>query len=330
MKPATEMVLILGITGLILIGIECASRTLILPKSKIERRTEAEFNEAVAINEHGKHRTLLLLGNSLLGKGIEMPMLSSMLPADWKAKRILVEDTAYYDWYYGMHNLFLKGSRPDVVVLMLSIKQLTSNSIRGEYSAYRMMDFLDLPNLAADLHMHPTAASGLLVGNLSAFYGTRVEIRKKVLDLLIPDFSGLTKLLVSSQVTSGSEKFAAEELRSRFGKLRELSEQKSIPIAVLIAPESGLRDEILKKVCVVAADANFNVLVPVKPDELSTADYSDGFHLNAGGAAKFTKSFGEMLRCHLPGESLFMEHHYPVCPEIMGESGHRRTALSRD
>lgn len=330
MKPATEMVLILGIIGLTLIGIECASRTLILPRSKIERRTEAEFNEAVAIKGHGKHRTLLLLGNSLLGKGIEMPMLSAMLPADWRVKRVLVEDTAYYDWYYGLQNIFSKGSSPDAVVLMLSIKQLTSNSVRGEYSAYRMMDFLDLPDLAADLQMHPTAASGLLVGNLSAFYGTRVEIRKKVLDLLMPDFSGLTKLLVSSPVTSGNEKFATEELRSRFGKLRKLSALKSIPIAVLIAPESEMRDEILRKICVVAADANFSVLVPVKPDEMSTADYSDGFHLNAGGAAKFTKSFGEMLRYHLPNESLFMEHHYPACPEIGGESVRRMSDLSRD
>jgi hypothetical protein len=302
MKPATEMVLLLGIAGLMLIGIEGATRTLILPKSKIETRTEAEFNTVTAIRSNSKNHTLILLGNSLLGKGVEMDTLGAMLPTGWKAKRLLVEDTSFYDWYYGMQHLFSSGSRPDAVILMLSIKQLTSNSIRGEYSAYRMMSFMDLPILATDLQMHPTAASGLLVGNLSAFYGTRVEVRKQVLGLLMPDFADLTRLLIRMKSAGDKEELPDEKLRKRFEKLKQLSKSQSIPIALLIAPEFGLRYETLLTASKVAAKISFDVLTPVKPGEMRQNDFSDGFHLNPNGAAKFTEALAETLRCYLASD----------------------------
>lgn len=302
MKPATEIVLLLGITSFLLIGIEGTTRTLILPKSNIESRTKAEFNAAAAIRSNGKNHTLLLLGNSLLGQGVEMHELGAMLPPGWKVRRLLVEDTSFYDWYYGMRNLFSNESHPDAVVLMLSIKQITSESVRGEYSAYRLMRFMDLPELASNLQLHPTAASGLLVGNLSAFYGTRVEIRKQVLRLLIPDFAQLTRLIIPSQSVGKNEELLGEKLRMRFDKLKQLSDSKSIRMAILIAPESGLRNETLKAACSIAAKVGFDVLAPVRPEELGINDFSDGFHLNGKGAAKFTKAFAETLRSYLAKE----------------------------
>jgi hypothetical protein len=277
---------------------------MILPRSKIETRTEAEFNAAAAIRNNGENHTLLLLGNSLLGKGVDLHALDTMLPPGWQAKRLLVEDTSFYDWYYGMRHLFSIGSCPDEVVLMLSIKQLTSKSIRGEYSANRLLSFVDLPDLATDLQLHPTAASGQMVGNISDFYGTRVEIRKQVLGRLIPDLGNLTKLLIPTRSTSKNEELDRGELRTRFEKLKQLSGLKSIRITLIIAPESELNAETLKTVCNVASSVDFDILAPLKTGEFSKNDFSDSFHMNRNGAAKFTKAFAEALRCYLANEDL--------------------------
>jgi hypothetical protein len=298
-KPAIEIVLLLCIVGAILVGIESATRILILPKSKIERRTKTELDAAAAIRNNGTNHTLLLLGNSLLGQGVEMQTLSAMLPPGWNAKRLLIEDTGFYDWYFGMRHLFSIGSHPDTVVLMLSVKQLTSTGVRGEYFASRLMNLQDLPDIRSDLQLHLTATTGLLTGNLSAFYGTRVEIRKQVLGLLIPDLVNLTKLLVPSRSAIKDEALLGKELRLRFIKLRQLSLANSIRMAVLIAPESGLRDETLKIALGIAVDSKLDVLVPLRPGKLNRDDFSDGFHLNAVGAAKFTKALAEVLQCYL-------------------------------
>jgi hypothetical protein len=300
LRSRGEIACLLLITAFILIAVECAARVLILPKSKIECRIESELNSALSTHHTGKNHTVLILGNSLLGKGVDMDALKASLPLEWKAKRLFIEDTNYYDWYYGMKRLFSGGSQPDAIVLMLGINQLVKTSVRSEYFAHRLLQLHDLPNIAHDVQLHPTATFGLFTGNLSSFYGTRVEIRKQVLGLLLPDFANLTQHLTPSRTPNHQAEAFEKELRPRFAKLKQLNRSSSIPIALLIAPEPGLSNELLQTVQRVGSDMDIAILVPLKPDNISVDDFSDGFHLNANGATKFTTALANILKCYLP------------------------------
>jgi hypothetical protein len=301
-KPAVEIGLLIVIMVIITIGIEATTRRFILPKSRIESRTAAEYKAAAAIKSSGESRTLLLLGNSLLGQGVEMNMLETLLPPGWKAKRLLIEDTSFFDWYYGMRRLFSIGSDPDAIALMLSVRQLTSSKLRGEYSAYHLLNRADLPELGSVTQMHPTAVSNLFFGNVSAFYGTRVEIRKQVLGLLIPDFADITKLIIPAQSPGIEESLLERKLHTRFLMLRKLAESKSIKLALIVAPESRLRNDTLNDVWNAAGASTLDVLVPIKPDMIIQSEFSDGFHLNKKGATRFTRALALELRPYLSGD----------------------------
>jgi hypothetical protein len=299
LKPPTEIVALLLLFTSLLMLIECTTRIFILPKSSIERRTELEYNAASAIRRNNQQHTLLLLGNSLLGDGILMHSLGSKLPSSWKLQRLLIEDTAYYDWYYGMQRLFLSGSHPDTVILMLSIRQFTSIGVRGEYFARHLLNLHDIPDISRNLQLHPTTTAGLVVGNLSSFYGTRVEIRKQILGLLIPDLSSFTRLIIPTRSTPMDETHFRDDLQLRFHNLKQLADSHSIRIAVLIAPESNLKNAMLDIALDAAFNAKLDALAPFKPNQYSRNDFSDGFHLNATGAAKFTNALAETLQCYL-------------------------------
>ena len=85
-----------------------------------------------------RHRTasdgrthVLVVGNSLLDEDVRFDRLHDALAARWDARRFVVEQTFYYDWYYGLKRLYREGARPDVVVLMLSHETVASHRDRG-------------------------------------------------------------------------------------------------------------------------------------------------------------------------------------------------------
>jgi len=53
-----------------------------------------------------------MLGNSLLLEGVEFPGLSRDLRPEIEARRFVVDNTSYLDWYYGIRSLLRRGARP--------------------------------------------------------------------------------------------------------------------------------------------------------------------------------------------------------------------------
>jgi len=53
----------------------------------------------------------------LLLHGVEMERLRALTSSTMRISPILLEQTGYYDWLYGLQRLFHHGARPDVVVL---------------------------------------------------------------------------------------------------------------------------------------------------------------------------------------------------------------------
>ena len=85
-----------------------------------------------------------MLGNSLLNAGIRFDEAHALLLPEIDARRLMVFDTTYYDWYYGIRRLYAEGVRPDVVILVLTPRQLTISKIRGNYFAYHLMRMADV------------------------------------------------------------------------------------------------------------------------------------------------------------------------------------------
>ncbi len=268
--------------------------------SRIERRTAAEMRAALGVRPgaaSGRSASILIAGNSLLDKGVNFPALARALGANVDARRLVVEQTAYLDWYYGLRRLFRAGSRPDVAVLKLNAAQLLSGAIRGDYTASRLMSAGDIWRAARDAGFSPTQAFSLWFAHYSLFYGTREEMRKWLLWEVMPGIEELHTHLAtfSAPVLTAAEVEAKGA--PRLQALRSLADNYGVRF-LLLAPAvpSGDATEALIRA---GRLAHVEVLAPSTDCDISPTDFSDGLHMNEAGAAKYTTSLAFQLRSAL-------------------------------
>jgi hypothetical protein len=264
--------------------------------SRIESRTRSELTGASQLRRaDGGSRKLLLAGNSLLLEGVNFPSLTRALEPDIEARRVIVEQTVYLDWYYGLKKLLAQGSRPHVIALSLSPAQLLSNGFRGDYSAGRLFRTQDLFGLAREASLSPTEAASLYISSFSSFYSSRSEIRAWLLGQLVPGMQQLRPHLArfTPQATG------ADEIRHvappRLEKLRLLAETHGADF-VLLAPAVRGSGEQIAALVEAGRAARVRVLVPVVPNDIPASGFSDGFHLNAAGAERYTAALVTVLK----------------------------------
>lgn len=290
---------------------EVAARVGLDRASRIQRRMVQEYREARGIGHdqvRGHH--LLMVGNSLLDEGVQFDRLRAALEARFDARRFMVEQTVYYDWYYALRRLFREGARPDVVVVMLGTGHWLSPNIRGDYSAQYLMSGADLPLVARDLHLHPTQATGLLFAGVSKFWGARVEMRNFVLGRFMPD---LGRLMTFTSAVDRRPLVTADiepVLRTRIARMREVTDRYGSALVVVVAPVLDPNDGSTALVDAARAE-RVPVLNPVTSGSLSASLYRDGFHLNEEGAQLFTDRLipalsGELAR-HTEGGTRRLE-----------------------
>ena len=164
--------------------------------SKIQRRMVDEYRMArtIGIGPAGGRTHVLFVGNSLLDEDVRFDRLQDAVAPQWDARRFVVEQTFYYDWYYGLKRLFAEGARPDIVVLMLSTRQWVRTEMRGDYSAYYLLSTRDVADAARDLNLSATQTSSLAFANISKFWAARAEMRNFVIGHLMPDLGRLMEL----------------------------------------------------------------------------------------------------------------------------------------
>src|SRR3954464_15249364 len=153
------------LAGCVAIGlmVEGGARVGFHVASKIQRRFVTEYQRASEITAGDARKHVLLVGNSLMLEGVAFDRLRDALAAQqWDARRLVLERTFYYDWYYGLKRLLESGAQPDVVVLMLSTRQWLSPEIRGEFSAHYLMGAGDVLQLSRELGWHPTKSTNMM------------------------------------------------------------------------------------------------------------------------------------------------------------------------
>jgi hypothetical protein len=279
------------VAALFLGVVEAASRVGLPRISKIYARIADEYRGAVMLRPAPAvtQRRILFVGNSLLNFALKFDQVKPALEPGWDARRLMIEQTSFYDWYYGLRRLFAEGSRPEVVVLTLTPRQVVNDETRGERFAHEQMLLSDLPEVAQVLQLHPTNTAGMAFAHLSSFYGNRSELRKVLLGRLMPGLPTLTQRMTLPPVAPLSDAAVLDRGGERLRLIREMTEAQGARLILVVPPTLNKQDGAQALVRAGKA-AGVTVLVPVASGSLPPEMFWDGYHLGEEGAQRFTSS----------------------------------------
>jgi len=286
-----------------LASLELLFRVGVQRVSRIEQRVVREYKSVL---ESGRRpssaKQVIILGNSLLESGLQFEVARNALLTCIDARRLVVENTNYHDWYFGLRGLFDEGSRPNAVVLVMTPRQFVGSTVRGPYFAYHLMRTADLPLVVKELKLSNTEASNLAFANASAFFGLSAEVRKWIAGVIFPDLPGLMNLATRPRYQPLIEELVYSTSLVRFQELLELTNQYHSRFILIVPPTDDGRVMAggYSAIRRAGVAAGVSVLIPVHPDSLLPEHYSDsGLHLNVRGAEVFTRCFVESLRREL-------------------------------
>lgn len=273
--------------------LEVVTRTKFTRISRVQRRIENDKRAALGLKQTASDgaKTFLLFGNSLLVHGVEPDKLHKEMAPRYYSAVLGIENTQYLDWYFGLRRFLAEGSRPSVIVLSLTTRQLISRGIDGEYFAYQMMQERDILRVKTAAHLDTTMTSNLFFANRSAWLGSRSMIRNWLLGELMPSVDQLTAYLPEKASQLPSDEVVIQQSLERLQAIQEVCRNYGARFIFVLPPVRGVSD-LEGTLRTTAASAGITVLVPYRGGEMPAAYFSDGFHLNAQGAALYTERLG--------------------------------------
>ena len=298
--PARAIVLLLVAIAVYFLMLEFFAREFLPRISADQGRIMTDGRAALSVRptDTTGARTILLVGNSLLVRGIDRQQLGALMGSDYHVTLFPVENTTYLDWFYGLRRLLAGGARPSVVVLCISAKHLLSDATDGEGFAYLLMQLRDLPDVARDTHLNMMTASAYFFANVSAWLGTRSTFRDGLMLRWLPGALLLAPRLsvVGPQWVANTE--SEQRAVERLSSLRALAAQYHAKFIWLLPPTLYTQD-LGPALAAAAAREQLSVLLPSKPGTLPSSAFADGFHLNPAGAAQYTPLAVAALRQEL-------------------------------
>ena len=203
-----------AICALLIVVLEVSSVYLLKHRSGTYERISKQYNEARVARPGapGEPPSVLIVGNSLLLRGIELDRLNALTASSMHIYPIFLEATGYYDWFYALKELFRQGARPQVVVVGVGVNYFLENGVRQDYAPMLLFNARDTLSAASDLHLDRTATSNLLLAHESVFWDTRSPIRMQVLNRMIPHLEDLFTLVNQRPTIPGHAEFAATSI----------------------------------------------------------------------------------------------------------------------
>jgi hypothetical protein len=278
--------------------LEAAARVAFDRASKIQRRMADEYRMArtIGANPSAGRTHVLFVGNSLLDEDIRFDRLHDAVAPQWDARRFVVEQTFYYDWYYGLKRLLDEGARPDIVVLMLSTRQWMRTEMRGDYSAYYLLSTRDVAAAARDLNLNATQTSSLAFANVSKFWAARAEMRNFVIGHVLPDLGRLMGFTSVADLTPIEDEAVARTVADRIARLNAVVRAHGGRLVIVLPVVADAQDGSAGFMRAAQA-LNVTTVRPVASGTFGLNLYRDaGFHLNPAGAASFTEQLIPALR----------------------------------
>jgi len=278
---------------LFLAGLEIAYRFGFARFSRIENRTQEDYAKALTVRPGPPGRpAILFLGNSLLLEALDYPGMTKALEPHATPVRFVIEQTSYLDWKYGIRRLLNSGVRPDRIILSMNIPMLAGNVIRGDYSAFYLLDTPDILSAGKEAGYDLTKTSSLYFARYSFFFASRNNFRNFILNKV---HSGYGAVLHDFTTTGAKEMTDAEIIAAaapRLAEFRQLCAQYNVRFDFLLPPGFGKGEQALIQA---GNNSGVPVIVPVSLNEWKLDMYKDGFHVNQEGASQFTRRLAAKL-----------------------------------
>jgi hypothetical protein len=284
------------ICAILIIGLEISSDYLLKHDSPTYARISRQYEQALKIRpaETGEPTSVLMVGNSLLLRGVEMDRLKVLTSSRMRIYPLFLEATGYYDWLYSLERLFRHGVRPEVIVVGVGVNYFLESSVRQDYVPKLFFDARDTLAVASDLNLDHTATSNLLLAHSSTFWDTRSAIRTQVLSRVVPHLQDVFSLIRPGPSIPEGREFDAIAI-PRLQRLRDLCELYGAKLILLVPPTLSSENAVAQ-MANSAHRAGVDVSVPIDPAALSAKFYDrDGMHLNAEGALLFTSALAKDL-----------------------------------
>ena len=278
------------------LALELAIAFLIPHVSNSAKRELADFAAVTAPRPADRPPQVLLIGNSLLLHGVDRKILQTEIASSYETAFLPVENTSFFDWYYGLRRLFAENAKPSVVVLSINIRQLMSDSTNGEGFARRMMQRRDLVRVRKASHLDNTATSAYFFATFSEWLGSRSGFRNWLLEQWLPGAGELVLHFASGRPAPEVSPEAVTAVAApRLAMLSELCESYGARFVYVLPATTNLSERAAALTS--AADAlNVRVLVPYAPGEMPGTMFGDGFHLSPDGAKSFTQRLAPLLK----------------------------------
>ena len=277
-------------------ALEAATRMAFPRINHIWRSIQADHLRAVSLRPDApdKSVTMLIVGNSYLEVGVNRDSLQQEIAPNYSLAYLPMSGTSYLDWYFGLRRLFAEGSRPAIVGVCLSTRDLLSDSTYGGPFANSLMLKRDILEVKEESHLDNTAASEYFFANFSSWMGHRGEIHNWLLRKTAPSINDLALYFKpKNRPLPPTEEIVAKAL-PRLHLLDELCRQNGSRFFLLIPPTRDVNDAS-NELQAAAAKEGLLVVLPYQHAELPESAFLDGSHLNPKGAALFTERLGPTL-----------------------------------
>lgn len=276
-----------------LIFIESVTRFGFQRVSRLESRTAQEYRQALALRPAppGQPPNILIAGNSLLLAGMD-ESINKLVAPQARVYRLVVEQTHYIDWHYGVRRLLADGSQPDYLILCIGPTHWVSDVIRGDYSSYYLYRTPDIPSVARDAGYGLTRQAGLFTARYSMYYAGRANLRNFLLHRLYPGYSDIQHDLT----THPAPDFPLDKIEQTVeGRLRELTATigHRTRFAMLIPPTFVNYEEGIRQA---AEKVGVRLLVPIHAGELPEEMFVDHMHVSDAGSRKFMAILAGQLK----------------------------------
>jgi hypothetical protein len=294
-STSRAIVILLASLAALCILVEGGTRLVVHDLSNNLGRIRTEATAAKAIRSSAEPEELLIVGNSLLIAGVDVGALNEPLQPRWRGVRFGIEQTTYYDWYYGLRRLTADGAKPSAIVVCLEPRHLVGSTVRTEIFARYLMRKGDTLSVSRALDLSPTDTADLFLANVSAFWALRKEIRKNVLGRLMPELPNLTRMITRG---GGSPAPELDELlskgRIRLEALRATADAAGARLIVVVMPpvDSAHTSALAE----LGAQLGIPTVTPLTDQDLLPDDYEpDLYHLNSQGRERFTQALATAL-----------------------------------
>jgi hypothetical protein len=276
------MVLTLGV------ALEIGTRSFIYQMSAGLSRLKGEWVAATQYRLPGSDRRVLLVGNSLLEEDIDLGEINRSLNNGWVVERFAISLTSYFDWYFGMRRILAGPSRPDVIIFCFEPRHIVETDIRGEIFAHYLMQKTDVWDVRRATNANLTGVTDLLLANMSAFYALRMEIRKNLLQKILPDLPALTGMIARSPHPLPDNETLDVTGRQRLAAAQNVATASGSRFMLILTPP--VRPQHAHTLLEIGREIDVPVLSPLNDGVVATDYQPDEYHLNLEGRRKFTQA----------------------------------------